>query len=66
VARYPEKEVGITLDGSVDRYAAALDGFASDRLAVLEHLVDVDEGVGVLVGFLLKVHGLLLETSVLI
>jgi hypothetical protein len=41
-----------------------LEGFASDKLVVLEHFVDVDEGVTVLVDFLLAVHEVLLELSV--
>ncbi|CAN9268119.1 unnamed protein product [Alternaria alternata] len=43
-----------------------LEGFASDKLVVLEHFVDVDEGVTVLVDFLLAVHEVLLELSELL
>lgn len=61
---YPEKEAGTMLNGSVDRDVAILEAFTSDILVVLEHLVDVDEGVTVLEDFLLAVHDVLLELSV--
>ena len=61
---YSDKEAGPVLNGSFDRDVAILEDFASDTLVVLEHLVDVDEGVTVLEDFLLAVHDVLLELSV--
>ncbi|KAI4958856.1 hypothetical protein J4E86_004465 [Alternaria arbusti] len=44
--------------------STALEGFTTGKLAVLEHFVDVDEGVAVVEGFLLLVHDVLVELSV--